>query len=135
MRYAAFQVAVLVAVVGGLVLLGQPAVAGRWGPDGVAAFRAAAVIALSAAILAAVPLGLAATHWPSAAPQVAFAGTAIRLLVTAGLGLAYQAWAAPPRVAFLSCLLALYLVLLAVETAMIIVIVRRALAKPVAKTE
>jgi hypothetical protein len=135
MKYAALQVAILVAVVAGLTALGQPAVTHRWGLDGVAALHAAALISLVAAVLAAVPLGLAATYWRSAAPQVAFAGTAVRLLVTGGLGLAYQAWADPQRVSFLSCLLAFYLVLLTVETAMIIFIVRRALAKPAPKIE
>jgi hypothetical protein len=135
MKYAVIQVAILVAVVAGLAAVGQPAVARRWGLDGVASLHAAALISLVAAVLAAVPLGLAATYWRKSAPQVAFAGTAIRLLGTAGLGLGYQAWSDPHRVAFLSCLLAFYLVLLAVETVMIIVIVRRALAKPASKIE
>lgn len=135
MKYTLIQVGVLTAVVALAVASGHGVVASRWGPGGVSSLYAAAVICLSAALLAALPLGLAATYWQVYAPQVAFAGTAIRLLGTVSLGFAYQVLASPHRMSFLVCMLGLYLVLLVVETALIVWIVRRVFSKQVTETE
>lgn len=135
MKYTLIQVGVLTAVVALTVGGGHGVVASRWGSAGVSSLYAAAVICLTAALLAAVPLGLAATYWQVYAPQVAFAGTAIRLLGTVSLGFAYQLLANPHGMSFLICMLGLYLVLLAVETALIVWIVRRTFSRQPTRTE
>jgi hypothetical protein len=127
MKFALLQSVVLTAAVALLVVAGQGPVAARWGAPGVAALHASAVICLGAALLAAIPLGLTATYWRAAAPQVAFAGVAIRLLVTGGVALAYQTLAQPNLTAFLTCIVPIYLVLLLVETLFIVFIVSRVL--------
>jgi hypothetical protein len=125
MKYTLFQIAVLIAVVALIVAAGRGPAIRTWGPAGLASLHAAAVICLAGALLAAIPLGLAATYWPTYAPHVAFAGTAVRLLSSAALALAYQTYAQPALSSFLACLVAVYLLLLVVETGLIVYIVRR----------
>ena len=129
MKYLLFQVGVLTAVIVLIVAVGRGPVIRAWGPAGLASLHAAAVICLVGALLAAIPLGLAATYWPAYAPHVAFAGTAVRLLSSAGLALAYQTYAQPALSAFLACLAGIYLLLLFVETGLIVYIVRRVSVK------
>ena len=129
MKYTLMQVGVLTAVVALTVVLGRGPVAGAWGSAGLTSLHAAAVICLLGAVLATVPLGLAATYWRPYAPHAAFAGTAVRLLSTAGLALVYLAYAEPAQSAFLVCLVAIYLLLLLVETGLIVYIVRRICVK------
>ena len=125
MKYTALQMVVLAAVVALVVLIAEAPVAGHWGAVGTQALHAAALICLAAALAAAIPLGLAATYWRQYAPQVAFAGTAIRMLGTAALGLAYQTLADPHLPSFLTCLFGVYITLLLVETVLIVYIVKR----------
>ena len=135
MKYMLLQVLVLTVIVGGAVALGRGAVLNRWGPDGLASLHAAAVIALGAALLAAIPLGLAAAYWRQHAPLTAFAGTAIRLLVTGALAVGYQVMGRPHLDSFLVCLLAIYLLLLLAETVLIVYIVRRVYPRSAPKPE
>lgn len=135
MKYTALQIVILAAVVALAVLLAEAPVAGRWGAVGMQALHAAAVICLVAAVAAAIPLGLAATYWRQYAPQVAFAGTAIRLLGTAALGLGYQSLANPHLPSFLTCLFGVYITLLVVETVLIVYIVKRVYPKQASEGE
>lgn len=135
MKYAILQVVVLTTVVAASVAAGHGSVADWWGPPGVTALRAAAIICLIGAVLGAVPLAIVATYWRQHAPMTAFAGTAIRLLVTGALSLGYQSFAQPALTPFLTCLLVIYLLLLLAETALIVYIVRCVLAKPTPKSE
>lgn len=128
MKYTLLQVFVLTAVVALAVGLGRGLVTERWGPSGVAALYAAAVICLIGGVLAAIPLGVVATYWPQHAPMTAFGATAIRLLVTGALAIGYEVFAAPALTPFLACILAIYLLLLVAETALIVTIVRRVYA-------
>lgn len=135
MKYAMLQVVVLTAVVAACVAIGHGRAAEWWGPAGVSALHAAAIICLCGAVLGAVPLAIVTTYWRQHAPMTAFAGTAIRLLVTGALSLGYQSCAHPALTPFLACLLVIYLVLLLAETALIVYMVLCVLAKPIAKSE
>jgi hypothetical protein len=125
MKYALLQVAVLTAVGVLAAALGKGLATRVWGPAGVTSLYASTVICLIAGVLAAIPLGLVATYRRTYAPHVAFAGTAIRLLVTAGLGLAYVLLARPEPMSFVVCIGAVYLLLLLAETVLIVYIVLR----------
>jgi hypothetical protein len=125
-KYVLLQIVVLtVIVLAGVAVAHQP-VRVHWGESAVVSLRAAALICWVVAVLAAVPVGLAATYWRAHTAMVAFAGTAVRLLGTAGAGLAYQLIFDPPHEVFLGCLLANYLLLLLAETGLIVYIVSRA---------
>jgi hypothetical protein len=127
-KYALLQVAVLTAVGLLATALGKGLVIRVWGPVGVTSLYASTVICLIAAVLAAIPLGLVATYRRAYAPHVAFAGTAIRLVATAALGLGYQLYARPDLASFLVCLALLYALLLLVETLLVVFIVLRVFA-------
>jgi hypothetical protein len=124
MRYVLVQIIVLAGLVGAARWLGRGLVLARWGPAGLAALDAAAVIVLAGALLAALPVGLAAGYFRTYLPQVAFAATAIRLLATGALALAWEVFGRPHLEAFLYCLLALYLLLLAAETGLVAYLAR-----------
>lgn len=126
MRPILLQVGVLVAVVTLTVVIGRGPASDRWGADGLRSLYAAVGICLAAAVVAAVPLGLAAAYRPAHAAPAALAATGIRLLGTLALGFAYQALRRPHEASFLFCLLATYLILLVAETAVIVYIVARA---------
>lgn len=123
MKYTLIQVVVLAALVGLMVAVGRAPVVALWGPAALTFFHAAAVICLIGALLAAIPLGVVATYWPAYTPHAAFAGTGVRLLGTAALGVGYQVLARPDLTPFLLCLSLIYLVLLLAETALIVYIV------------
>ncbi len=129
-KYALIQAGVLVGVVAVTVACGYGLTVAKWGPAGVASLQAAAVICLIAALLAAVLLGVVATYWPAYVGQAAFAGTAVRLLVTGALAIGYQVFADVHLTSFLAWLLALYLLLLLAETVVAVVVVRRRLSPP-----
>ena len=132
MKCALLQVAVLTAVVIAAAACGHGLTATKWGPAGVASLQAAAIICLIAALLAAVLLGVVATYWPAYVGQAAFAGTAVRLLVTGALAIGYQVFADVHLTSFVAWLLILYLLLLLAETVLAIVLVRRRLPPPAA---
>ena len=134
MKYMLLQVGVLTMTVVLIVGAARSPVARAWGPAGSAALYAAATICLAGALLAALPLGLTATYWPAYAPHVAFAGTAVRLLSSAGLALGYEAYAQPALSPFLACLAGIYLLLLIAEKGLIVYIVRRAYVQKTAGT-
>lgn len=135
MKLTLIQVVVLSITVALTVAIARGTVAAYWGPEGTRCLHAAALICWLGAVLAALPLGMAATWAPQQAPMAAFAGTAIRLLVTGGLALAYQMWAQPQLASFLACLLVLYLVLLLIETGLIVWIVLRVFSRPVSRPQ
>lgn len=125
MKFALLQLVVLLAIAGLLMAAGYNFAANRWGPAGSASMWVAGAICLLAALLAALAPALVGRLWPGYMPQAVLAGTAIRLLTTMGLGLAYQALGQVHRDSFLAWLLALYLALLAAETAFGVALVRR----------
>jgi hypothetical protein len=135
MKYTLLQVGILLAVVAAALAVGLRPAAERWGPLGVQSLYAAATISLLGAVLAAVPLGVTMTYWRQHAPMVAFAGTAIRLLATGGLAVAYQAFGHVHVPSFLVCLLVLYLLLLVVETLLIVYLVVRVFPRQAPKPE
>jgi len=135
MKYAIVLTLVLLAVTVLTVLVVRGPIAGRWGEAGVRSLNVSAVICAIAAVLAAIPLGLTMTYWRQYAPQAAFGGTAVRLLVTGALALGYQTFADVHLTSFLASLLALYMSLLVVETLMTVLLVRRVFGKPTADVE
>ncbi len=130
MRLVLIQVVLLTALVGLFAALARGPVVEWWGAAGQTALFAAAAACWVGAVIAAVPLGLIATYRPGWVAQAAFAGTAVRMLVTGGLALGYQAVAEVHLTAFLTCLLVGYLTLLAAETGLAVVLIRRALERP-----
>ena len=124
MKYTLLQIVVLAAVVALVYVCVYGPVESKWGVEGLGSLRVAAVLCLIGALLAAVPAGLAATYWRRYAPQVALAGTAVRLLVTGALSLVYQVFVDVHLVSFLACILFYYLALLVAETVLIVYMVR-----------
>lgn len=129
MKYTLLQIGVLAAVVAAVVGLGRGLAAHFLGPAGVTALYAAAVICFGVSVVAAIPIGLTARYRPLYVAQVAFAGTGVRLLGTAAVGLGYQLTVKPDLLAFSSCLVAVYLPLLVAETVLVVYIVSRALPR------
>lgn len=130
MKCALLQAAVLTAVVIVAAACGYGLTVTKWGPAGLGSLQAAAIICLIAALLAAVPLGVVATYWPTYVGQAAFAGTAVRLLVTGALAIGYQVFVDVHLTSFLAWLVVLYLLLLLAETVWAVVVVRRRLSPP-----
>jgi len=135
MKLALIQVTLLTALVGLFAAIARDPVVGRWGAAGQSALFAAVVVCWGGAVVAAVPLGVVATYRPAWVAQAAFAGTAVRMLVTGGLALGYQLLVDVHLTAFLLCLLIGYLILLAAETGLAVVLIRRALVRPAAGGE
>ncbi len=124
MKYTLLQIGGLTVVVALLLLFAHGPVESRWGADGVRSLRGASVLCWAAALLAAIPAGLATAYWRQFAPQVALAGTVVRLLVTGALALAYYVFGDIHLESFLACVLANYLALLLAETVFIVYMVR-----------
>jgi hypothetical protein len=124
-RYVLLQIVVLTAIVGLMLALGLPISVARWGAPGAASAWAAGAICLFAALVAAIPLTVVGLRWPQHLGNAALAGTTIRLVLTMTLGGLYQLLADVHLVSFLVWMLALYLALLAAETIMCVVLVRR----------
>ncbi|HKQ49230.1 MAG TPA: hypothetical protein VJZ71_14255 [Phycisphaerae bacterium] len=97
----------------------------RWGDAGVRSMTAIGVICVIAALIGALPMAVVARRWPVHIGQAALAGTGIRLLVTAGLGLAYQTMAKPHLTSFLFWAVVFYMLLLVIETTFAVIGVRR----------
>ncbi len=135
MKLVLIQVTLLTAIVGLFAALARDPVVGRWGAAGQDALFAAAAACWVGAVVAAVPLGVIATCRPAWVARAAFAGTAVRMLVTGGLALGYQVLVDVHLTAFLLCLLIGYLILLAAETGLAVVLIRRALLRPAAGGE
>jgi hypothetical protein len=124
-KYVLLQLAILLGSGTLLVAVGYTFTEARWGAEGLQSMWAAAGICLFTAIVAAIPLGFAATWWPQWIGHAVLAGTTIRLFATAMLGLAWQMVGNVHLVSFLAWLLALYLLLLVAETIFSAVLVRR----------
>lgn len=123
------QLGLMIAVVAVAVGLGYRTTAAWWGEPGLRSMWAAAAICLIAGVLAFVPLAVTVLKAPSYAGQAAFAGTTIRLLATAGLTAAWQMLNDDVHLrSLLNWLVVLYLPLLAVETGIGVVLVRRSFA-------
>lgn len=125
MRIILLQVALLAATVPVAFGVGYWPAQRWWGADGLASFRPAAVICLSAAVAAAVPLGITAIWRPAYVAQAALGGTVIRLLLTAGVALAYQTNVEVHLRSFLWWLTVQYMALLSTETAFSVLLMRR----------
>ncbi|MCH7720009.1 MAG: hypothetical protein IH988_03340 [Planctomycetes bacterium] len=125
MKTVGLQVGLLFAVAAVAVACGFGPTQTKWGDVGLQSLRAATVICLVAAVVAAVPLGIAAKWWPTYLAHAVFAGTAIRPLVTGSLAIAFQVFGDVHLKSFLLWLVVLYLSLMVAETAFGIVLVRR----------
>jgi len=125
MKVFFYSVLCLIAVVVIAGAIGYGPTRTQWGHDGVDSMIAMAVICLSAAVVAALPIGFVAPRWPSYIGQAVMAGTTIRLLLTAALGYGYQRFAEPHLGSYLMWAGIFYLLLLAVETSFGVVAVRR----------
>lgn len=97
----------------------------RWGADGISAMYASAAICLIASVIGALPLPIVARKAPSYVGQAAFAGTALRLLLTGAMAGIYQSSTAVHLRSFLTWLASLYLLLLVIDTIFGVIIVRR----------
>ncbi len=73
----------------------------------------------------AIPLAWVAPRYPSYIGQAVLAGTTLRLLLTGGIGLAYQEFAAPQSGSFLLWAVVFYFSLLVVESIFGVIAVRR----------
>jgi hypothetical protein len=125
MKLAILYAGLLVGAAGVVVLLGDGPAVARWGEAGRASLRAAAVIGAVAAVIAALPAAVLAARRSGHVAQACVAGTAIRLVVTFGLAFGYQALCTVHLRSFLAGLTAVYLLLLVVETAVNVALVRR----------
>lgn len=96
-----------------------------WGESGIHSLWAANGICLAGALVAAVPVAWLASRKSPHTPQACLAGTVIRLLVSGGLAMGYQARANVHLRSFLIWLLGAYLALLAVETVFNVIVIRR----------
>ena len=108
-------------LLGFVALLALTRVAPRyWEPDSARAVSAAAVICFGAALLALVPMAVIAPRRSEWLLHAGMATIAIRLLVTLSAGAAYVTWLSPPPTVFMNAMVACYLPLLAIETAIAI---------------
>lgn len=121
-----------------LALLGVAAVAvaagygytqTHFGSTGLEAMWVAAIICIATSAVAAVPVVMVAKWQPGYVGQAAFAGTAIRLMLTCGAAGAWQMFHAVHLRAFLGWLTVLYMLLLVVDTAFGVLLVRRHLPR------
>ena len=133
MKLVAVNLVALVGVVAIAVGIGHSPTLGRWGPAGIPSMWAAAVICLAAAVVAALTAAVVALRWPTYVGQAALAGTVIRLLLTGLLAVGYQLSTDVHLQSFLAWLLILYLLLLAVETVVAVVMVRAHWQAPAAE--
>jgi len=115
----------MLAAIGLTLAVGYGLTMRRWGPEGVEAMWAAAVICSVSSVLGAIPVYLAARLSPTNVGQMAFAGTAIRLLAAGALAGAYQMMASLHLKPFLSWMVVLYLLLLVIDTTFGVLLVRR----------
>jgi len=97
----------------------------RWGAEGVESLFAVTCICLAVALLPAGIMALFAVKWPAHIGQAAFAGTAIRLMLTMFFLVVYQVLMRPHLASFLFWATTLYLLLLAIETPFAVLVVRR----------
>ncbi len=128
MKLAILYAGLLGGAAGLVVLLGDGPAVARWGEPGRTSLRAAAVICAAAAVIAALPAAVLAARRSGYVAQACVAGTAIRLLVTFGLAVAYQTFWTVHLRSFLVGLTVVYLLLLVVETGVNVALVRRVYA-------
>lgn len=107
------------------VVIGYRPTQRRWGAEGIESMFVVAGICLAVALVPAAIMGFVAARWPQHLGQAAFAGTGIRLLLTLSGLLIYQVLAQPQLGAFLCWATILYLLLLATETTIAVLAVRR----------
>ncbi len=91
-----------------------------WDAESARAICAAAAICLGAALLALLPMVVIAARKTDLLIQAGLATVVIRMLVTLSAGAAYFSWFSPPRAVFMNAMVACYLPLLAIETAICI---------------
>lgn len=120
--------ATIFSLLGAVVLagaIGYGPTQSRWGETGLRSMTAIGAICSIAALIGALPMAIVARRWPMHIGQAALAGTGIRLVVTAALGLSYQTLAKPHLTSFLVWAMVFYLLLLAIETTIAVICVRR----------
>lgn len=101
-----------------------------WGDDGVRSLTAIGLICLATSVVGAAPIGLVAPRWPAYIGQAVLAGTTIRLMLTVGIGYAYQQLARPHLSSYLLWACVFYLLLLVVETCFGVLAIRRHYVAP-----
>jgi len=115
----------LVGVVVLAAAIGYAPTRNHWGEPGVSSMVAIGLICCIAAIVGALPMSIVARRWPLYIGQAALAGTTLRLLLTAMLGLGYQTIAKPHLSSYLVWATIFYLLVLTVETGFALLVVRR----------
>ncbi len=125
MKFFLTTVLSLVGVVLLASALGYVPTQSRWGADGVRSMTSVGIICCASAIIGAAPISLVARRYPLYIGQAALAGTTIRLLLTAALGIAYQTIAKPQLPSFLIWATVDYMLLLIVETSFSVYAVRQ----------
>ena len=130
MKLALIYIGALLAVAAAALAIGQRPTRERWGSAGVASMRAAVGMCLVAAVIAAVPIAVAAARKSPSTPQICLAGTVVRLLITGALALLYQMRGDVHLISFLLWLVIAYLSFLAGETTLTVMVVRRRWSSP-----
>lgn len=126
MKWIVLQIIAVAGLIAIAMWLGDAPTRARWGEDGAASMWTAAGICALASVAAIAPAAVAWLMAPKYLAQTVLAGTAIRILVTGGLALLYQAFTKAHLPSLLVWLLSLYLPLLAVETISNVMLVRAA---------
>ncbi len=125
MKIALLYIAILIAIIAAATGIGYAPTERHWGEPGVRSMWAASSICGVAGLIAILPIPFVAAFSPGNMGHAIFAGTAIRLLVTMPLMLAFQTMTDVHLPSFLLWMLALYLPLMAAETTVGVMVVRR----------
>ncbi len=86
---------------------------------------AVAVICLTTAVLAFLPIVFVAQRWPQQIGSAALAGTVLRLMLTMGAMVAYQIMARPQMESFLFWAVIFYLLVLLIDTTFGVIAIQR----------
>ena len=116
----------LIAIIAAATAIGYAPTERQWGELGVRSMWAATSICGVAGMIAILPIPFVAAFSPGNVGNAIFAGTAIRLLVTMPLMLAFQMMTEVHLPSFLIWMLVLYMPLLVAETTAGVIVVRRA---------
>ena len=122
--FATLLVAMLVAS-----WIGRAPTLARWGDEGAKSMLVVGSICLGAAVLGLIPVVLATAYKPDMAGQAALAATVIRLLFSMAGIVVYQTLSSPQMSSFLTWAVIYYCLLLVIDTAFSVALVRRAFPK------
>lgn len=126
MKITLLYIAILIVIIAAATAIGYAPTERQWGQAGVRSMWAAGAICGVAGLIAVLPIPFVAAFWPGQVGNAIFAGTAIRLLVTMPLMLAFQTIMEVHLRSFLLWMLVLYMPLMAAETALGVLVVRKA---------